>query len=55
MSEELRAHDVEKNKIKSELCKVKNKIENKTLLRYKAMKNQTLRTIKEIKIGDETI
>ena len=41
MSEELRAYKVEKNKIKSELCKVKNKIENKTLLRYKAMKNQT--------------
>ena len=50
MSEELRGHEVEKNKIKTELVKVKNKIENKTLVRYKAMKNQTSRTIKEIKI-----
>ena len=54
MSEELKAHDIDKNKIRSELNKVKNKIENKTLVRYKAMKNQSSRTIKELKIGDET-
>ena len=54
MSEELRLHEVKKNKIRSELSKVKNKIENKTLIRYKAMKNQTSRTIKEIKISGET-
>ena len=39
MSDELREYEVGKNKIKTELVKVKNKIENKTLVRYKAMKN----------------
>ena len=54
MSDELRTHEIEKHKIRSELNKVRNKIENKTLVRYKAMKNQTSRTIKELKIGGET-
>ena len=53
MSEEMREYEVNKNKIKSELMKVKNKIDNKTLLKYKAMKSQTSRTIRELKIGDE--
>ena len=53
MSEELREHELEEAKIKSELFKVKNRIENKTLMKYKAMKSQTSRTIREIKIGDE--
>ena len=54
MSEELREYEVGKSKIKTELVKVKNKIENKTLIKYKAMKNQASRTIKELKIGGET-
>ena len=54
MSEELRTHEADKNKIKSELMKVKNKIENKTLIKYKAMKSQVSLIIKEIKIGNET-
>ena len=53
MSEEMREYDVNKSKIRTELMKVKSRIENKTLVKYKAMKNQTSRTIKEIKIGDE--
>ena len=54
MSEELREHEVNKSKIKSELVKVKNKVENKTLVKYKAMKSQVSHTIREIKIGSET-
>ena len=47
MSEELSEYEVGKSKIRTELVKVKNRIENKSLIKYKALKNKRREQLKK--------
>ena len=53
LAEEYNNYTIEKFKIKTELHKFMNKLENKNLLKYKAQVNMSNRTMKKLIIEDE--
>ena len=55
LSEEFNRFEIEKYKIKTELYKFKNEFENKRLLKYKAQQNTSNRTMKKLKIDNDTV